>query len=191
MGKRFSKNTLTLALLLVSTMLSAQKSFDLQTNESNFSLAEKSLIGYQSSFDFSVEEVKKGWWRYARQFGSPLDMRTHYQVKIPAESTDGNVDLFIYSETFASDGKVQFRLGLENQKYKKQAKELLRDFKKDMYIQYYLGEIKLLEIEAEKLSRNYESAISKEEESSALSGLNQKKVETEKLKEKIREIEQH
>ncbi|MEP1095331.1 MAG: hypothetical protein ABJG78_09495, partial [Cyclobacteriaceae bacterium] len=65
-----------------------------------------------------------------------------------------------------------------------------RVFKKDFYIQFYLDELKLKELEAEKYSSQYESALQDEEKSVALTLLNSTKQEMELLKEEIRKVEQ-
>ncbi len=169
-------------------LISGQKKFDLGLEATSFEAEGKTLTGYSSSFDFTRDEVRKGWWRYARKFGSPLDMRTYYKVKIPSETTDGNIDLWIYTQTINEAGVVTFHVGLEESKYKVQVEELLREFKKSHYIQFYLDELKLRELEAERLSSAYESALLDEEKEKALTDLKSKQNEIEKLKGEIRVI---
>ena len=153
-------------------------------------LESKSVVGFGTEFDFTKEQVRRGWWKYARQFGNPSDMRTYYEVTIPADATDGNVNLVIYTQTLV-EGKTIFKLGLKEEKYKSQAKELMRVFKKDFYIQFYLEQLKTKELEAQKFSSQYESAVGEEEKSAALILLDAKRDEIEFLKEEIRKIEQH
>lgn len=170
--------------------VNGQKRFELSVAGTSLDLEGKSVVGFVSEFDFTKEQVRRGWWKYARQFGNPSDMRTYYEVKIPAGATDGNVDLVIYTQTLAEAGKTLFKLGLKEEKYKAQAEELIKVFKKDFYIQFYLAELKLKELEAEKFSSQYESAVEEEEKSDALTLLNGKKEEIEFLKEEIRKVEQ-
>lgn len=169
--------------------VSGQKRFDLAVKGASLDLDGKGLAGFASEFDFTREEVRKGWWKYARQFGSPLDMRTYYKVTIPATATDGNVDLLVFTQTIEEGGKTQFMIGLKEEKYKAQAEELLRVFKKDFYIQFYLGELKLRELEAEKYADQYESALLEGEKFAALTLLNTTKQEMELLKEEIRKVD--
>lgn len=168
--------------------VNGQKKFDLIVNETSLELEEKILTGYASMFDFTREEVRKGWWKYARQFGNPVDMREYYKVKIPSQTTDGNVDLTIFAQTLGEGGTVTFKIGLEEKKYKVQVEELLKVFKKDLYIQYYLAELKLKELEAEKYTSQYESALD-DEKYSILDSLTSKKREIELLKDEIRKLE--
>ena len=190
MRKRIYKNTIATLILFGSLGLSAQKKFNLEREEISLNLAGKTLSGYQTTFDFSNEEVRKGWWRYAKQFGNPLDMRTYYEVKIPAETTDGNIDLVIYSETSQKNGTILFKVGLEDVRYKMQVEELIQDFKKGVYIQYYLGELKIKELEAEKLGNKYVSTSSNQDKERLLDHLNAKKEEMELLKKEIRKVDE-
>ncbi len=185
------KNTLLAFILFGITFVNAQKKFDLTIKPVTLNLEEKNLVGYGSEFDFPREQVRKGWWRYARQFGSPLDMREYYMVRVPSETTDGNVDLTIYAQALEAEAGTSFSLGLEEEKYKVQVEELLKVFKKDFYIQYYLAELKLVELEAEKYSRQYESALEEEGKSEALNLLNTKREEIELLKKEIRKVEEN
>ncbi|MEP5611852.1 MAG: hypothetical protein ABJP45_06355 [Cyclobacteriaceae bacterium] len=184
------KNTLLAVILFGFLQVNGQKRFDLTINGTSLDLDGESLTGFGSEFDFTRDEVRKGWWKYARQFGSPLDMRTYYEVTIPAAASDGNVDLLVFAQTIEEGGKTLFKIGLKEEKYKTQAKELLRVFKKDFYIQFYLAELKLKELAAQKYSSQYETALQEEEKSAALTLLNSTKQEMEFLKEEIRKVEQ-
>lgn len=175
--------------MFVATQLQGQKKFNLQVKGIQIDLNGKMLTGYSSEFDFSREEVRMGWWKYARTFGNPLDMRTYYQVKIPSETTDGNVDLTMYALTIEENGIVNFKLGIEDKKYKVQVEEMMKVFKKDFYIQFYIDELKIIELEAEDLSNKYERAID-EEKDEILNSLNIKKLEMERLKVEIRKVEE-
>jgi hypothetical protein len=184
------KNTLLCIILFGASNLNAQKAFDLEVKDTSLNLDGKSVVGYLTEFDFTREEVRKGWWKYARQFGSPLDMRTYYLVKISSETTDGNVDLSIYSQALEEGGKAFFKLGVEEEKYKVQVEELIKVFKKDFYIKFYLAELSLKEVEAEKYSGQFASAVLGEEKSEALNALNLLREEIEWLKEEIRKVEE-
>jgi len=124
-----------------------------------------------------------------KQNGSPLDMRTYYQVKIPSETNDGNVDLTIYSQTVEEGGKIIFKIGLEEKKYKVQVEELIKIFKKNLYIQFYLAELKLCELEAESIASEYASAVLDSKKDELLNVLTVKREVVEKLKEEVRKVE--
>lgn len=170
--------------------LNAQKKFDLDVESSTLDLDGKSLTGYSSSFDFTREETRNGWWKYARQFGSPLDMRTYYRVKIPSETTDGNVDLVIFTQAIEQNGQTVFSMGIEEEKYKIQVEELLKVFKREFYIQYYLDQLKLKENEATNYSEQYADTSITDEKDKILTQLNTAREAVERLKEEIRKVEE-
>ena len=166
-----------------------QKKFDLSLKGGSLEIGGVSLTGYQTQFDFAREEVRKGWWKYARQFGNPLDMRTHYEVTVPSDHTDGNIDLKIYAQSVdGAEGSI-FNVGIESEKYKVQVEELLKEFKRHFYIQYYVEEIKLKDLEAAGLSRKYESAKLDEDKQTALNDLNAVQREVDRLRKVIKMIE--
>lgn len=169
-------------------MIFGQKNFNLDLNSASLNIDGNKLIGFNTTFDFNREEVRKGWWKYARKFGNPIDMRTYYVVTIPAESTDGNVDLTIYSQALDDTDPVVFSIGISDKKYKVQIEELLKEFKKDFYIQFYLNELKLKETEATGLSERYERAL-QDEKNEVLDLLQANKESIESLKEEIRKVE--
>ncbi|MEQ9402552.1 MAG: hypothetical protein RIM99_03110 [Cyclobacteriaceae bacterium] len=188
MGKTIYKNTLLFVFLFSSGLIFGQKNFNLDLNSASLNIDGNKLIGFNTTFDFNREEVRKGWWKYARKFGNPIDMRTYYVVTIPAESTDGNVDLTIYSQALDDTDPVVFSIGISDKKYKVQIEELLKEFKKDFYIQFYLNELKLKETEATGLSERYERAL-QDEKNEVLDLLQANKESIESLKEEIRKVE--
>lgn len=137
---------------------SAQKKFNPGIEDIAFILDNKTLTGYSTVFDFRREEVRRGWWKYARQFSHPLNMRTFYQMKIPSEVNEGNVDLFIFTQIVDEGGATIFKIGQEDGKYLSQVRHMLREFKRNFYIAHYLDELALLALEAELLSNEYERA---------------------------------
>ena len=166
-----------------------QKKFDIETIKSETTLEGKELTGYLSAFDFDRESVRKGWWKYSRDFGLPLNMKEYYKVTIPANITDGNVDLVIYSQTEVVQDGVNFFLGLEDDKYDKQAYNLLVDFKKSFYISRLIQKIADKEVQAKKLGNAYNDAFLDSERKNILDNLLRVKSEIEELKEDIRVIE--
>lgn len=149
----------------------------------------KTLIGYATQFDFSREEVRKGWWKYAREFGSPLNMQSYYKVTIPSETTNGNVDLEIYTQTTDDVQGVRFFLGLESETYKDQALTMLRDFKKKFYINSLIEEIESNQKESVKLSAEYRNEVLESKQKQLLSQITALEQANELLREQIKAIE--
>ena len=176
-------------LLFATGVTLGQTNFNTKTTSTQVSLEGKTISGYKTEFDFGREEVRKGWWKYAREFGSPLNMRTHYKVTIPSETNDGNVDLLIFTQTTAGDGGTTFFLGLENDTYKDQALSLLIDFKKNFYINELLNEIEQKQTEAQSLCKKYEAAILETEKKKLLDKLLKIEEEVERLIGEVRGVE--
>lgn len=157
--------------------------------KTSFVIEGKTLTGYKTVFDFSRESVRRGWWKFSREFGSPLDMRKYYKVVIPAASNDGNVDLMLFAVSTEVGEKCSFFLGIENDQYESQAKKLVKDFKKQFYIEYYLRIIEKRQEEAKLLSDEYDGKKNKRKKKQILDALNEKRAEIDELKKVIKGIE--
>ncbi len=175
--------------MFVLSLTFAQKKYSPKAAPSQLTLEGKSLTGYTTSFDFAREEVRKGWWKFAREFGSPLNMKTYYKVTVPSEGTDGNVDLEIYTQTTDGKGGTQFFLGLESGTYKDQALTMILDFKKKFYINDLLAQIEENQTKSEKLSNEYREAILESKQQDLLKQITDLEDENQKLKERIKKIE--
>ncbi len=176
--------------MFVSIFTFAQKKYDKKTSSEEISLEEKQLSGYKTAFDFSREDVRKGWWKYARAFGSPLNMKSYYKVTIPSETTDGNVDLEIYTQTIAREGGgTEFFLGLENDTYKEQALTMILDFKKKLYINELVEEISQNQKTANDLSNQYLDELLDDKRKELLDSIAKIEVEINLLMQEIKVIE--
>jgi len=149
------KQTLVLCFLFSSTIIYGQATYKSLVQKSSLNLEGKVIEGYSSNFDFSREEVRRGWWEYARKFGSPINMKTFYKVKISSDYTDGNSDLMLYAKADASQQGVSFFLGVGESEFKDQVKSLLLDFKKDFYIKSVIKKMEDKEKEVFQLSESY------------------------------------
>lgn len=176
-------------LLFAVISVSAQKKYDTQTTVASRSLEGKSLSGYSTGFDFDKESVRRGWWEFARDFGSPLNMKEYYKVTVPSSVNEGNVDLVIYTQTEAGQSGVVFFLGVEGDNYKEQTKSLLLDFKKDFYIGNLLDRIDEKERRAKSLSSEYADSVIESRKEELLDQLTIIRGEIDVLKEEIRKIE--
>lgn len=176
-------------LLFAFTAVISQKTYTGEFEKTSFVIEGKTLDGYKSSFDFSREQVRKGWWKYSREFGSPVDMRKYYKVVIPSASNDGNVDLMIYAVSTEVGNDCSFFLGVENKQYDKQVAKLSKDFKKHFYIEYYLSHIQKKQEEAKQLSDEYDGKKGRRKKQLILDSLNEKRAEIDQLKEVIKGIE--
>lgn len=176
-------------LLFLGIFVFAQKNYDNKCSKTELTLEGKTLKGYTTNFEFDRESVRRGWWEYARAFGTLLNMKSYYKVTIPATANDGNVDLEIFSQTAPGNNGVTFFVGLEESKYNDQAKDLLLDFKKNFYIGDLVSLIQKKEAQAKSLSNTYNSSVLDEEREELLEKISQLQSEIEELKEEIKKIE--
>lgn len=132
----------------------------------------KKQNGYSTAFDFEAKDVEKGWWRYSREFGRPLNMRGYYKVTIPSDINSGTVDLELFSKSESAGLKSRFFLSLNADNipkalvadYMKQLKIILLDFKKNYYIEYLENVLEGLEKKAKKASKRVSKANDKSRE---------------------------
>lgn len=184
-----ARHTLSLLFLFAFTAVISQKKFNAKFEKTSFVIESKTLSGYKTLFDFSREDVRKGWWKYSREFGSPLDMRKYYKVIIPAATNEGNVDLAIYAVSTEVGNDCSFFLGVENMQYVSQAAKLVKDFKKQFYIDFYLNQIEKKQEDAEDLSEEYDGKKGRRKKKLILDALNEKRAEIDQLKGVIKGIE--
>lgn len=145
----------------------------------------KTLGGYTTEFSFTREEVRRGWWEFSKKFGTPLNMKAYYKVKIPSDYTDGNADLMIYSKTDPVEGGVRFFIGVTETEFRDQIKNLLVDFKREFYIKKIIDGIKSIELDCTEIARKYEDTKSEE----MLDSLISLRQEIDVMKSKIKAIE--
>lgn len=144
------KQFFALSLTLLSLTINGQ-SFDKKITSDKLTLPNEELAGYSTSFDFSQEKIRLAWWKYAKNFALPKNMRTHYEVTIP--STENVRSVVIFTQSLGESKPTAFKLGIktddmskeEKQKYSKQAKSMLLDFKRWYYLRYYEEQLEKLE----------------------------------------------
>jgi len=136
------KQFVTLSLILFSLTLRSQ-SFDKKISSDKLKLPNEELAGFSTSFDFSQKKTQLAWWKYAKKFALPKNMRTHYEVTIPA--TENARSMVIFTQSLGESKPTTFKLGIktgdmskeEKQKYSKQAKAMLLDFLRWYYLRFY------------------------------------------------------
>ena len=188
MKSLLNKQTIVIYFLFASLAVFSQETYEKSIEEISFTLEEKAIGGYTTSFSFSREEVRRGWWEYSRKFGTPINMKNYYKVKIPSDYTDGNVDLLIYSKTDASSSGVSFFLGVEEVDFKDQVKSLILDFKKDFHIKLLNKKIATQQKKAIKFSESYQSPVLADERDTILRKIQELEILIAQLREEIKEI---
>ena len=136
------------------------QSYDSKIVRSSLSLPSGEIKGFSTFFDFDEKKVERGWWKYAKKFAIPKNMRTHYQITIPA--TEDSRFVIIFTQKEARDLGTTFKLGLDTsplsdkEKYQDQAKSILLDYKRWYYLRHFEEQLKALEKAISKKGRNWD-----------------------------------
>ncbi|WP_424962923.1 hypothetical protein [Ekhidna sp.] len=189
MDKFVYKHTLGYLFLFTMLVSFSQKKYVPKATAAQLSLEGKALKGYTTNFDFGWEEVRRGWWEYARAFGAPLNMKTYYKVTVPSQVNDGNVDIEIFTQTTDGNGGSDFFLGVENEKYNEQALAMILDFKKEFYINHMVEQIEKKQEKADDLCDEYRDAVLETRKQELLSQITAIEQEIEGLRQRIKTIE--
>ena len=156
--------------LWCSGFASRAQSFDLTINRDHITIDGQQLEAFSTGFDHSAREVEKGWWRYCRTFGRPVNMRSYYRVIVPREVNQGNVDLELFARTASQrTGGSIFFLALNAANiptarqniYQPQIRVMLGDFKKKFYLELLQEQLEKEERKAKKLSKRVDRGQNK------------------------------
>lgn len=189
MDKLVYKHTLGYLFLFTLLVSFSQKKFEPKATSAQLSLEGKTLKGYTTNFDFGWEDVRRGWWEYARAFGTPLNMKTYYKVTVPSQINDGNVDIEIFTQTTDGNGGSDFFLGVENEKYDEQARTMILDFKKEFYIKDLVEQIEKKQEKADDLSDEYRDSVLETKKLELLNQISTIEKEIAQLRDRIKAIE--
>lgn len=153
----------------------------------------KSLDAFSTSFNYSAKEIEKEWWKYCRNFGRPVNMRTYYRVIVPSETNTGNVDLMLLARATPQQNGSVFYLGIDTEKipaakqatYQRQVRSVIGDFKKGFYLESLQDQLEREEKKAKKLSKQVDRGKDR-----ALQELIRQEQLLENIRQKIKEIYQ-
>lgn len=147
--------------------------------------------GFRTFFDFDAKDVKKGWWKFSREFGKPVNMRKYYETTLIREDME-NVKLISKSVKFGQGTRFYLTLNNKNipgkleQTYLDQVRKLLFEFKQEYYRSFLEGELKSLEKQAIKVTRQIDKARGDvEAEQKAFDDLKQINLSVDQVKDKI------
>lgn len=138
------------SLVLFSLTICGQ-SFDRNIVPAKMKLPNEQIQGFSTPFDFSQDQIRLAWWKYAKKFSLPKNLRTHYKVTIPA--TKNLRSLVIFTQSLGETKSTTFKLAIktsdmsqdEKKKYSKQAKVMLLNFKRWYYLRHYEEQLKKME----------------------------------------------
>lgn len=137
---------------------------DPEISETRLMISGASHAGFSTYFDQPANVIQKSWWRYAREFGRPLNMKTYYEVTIPSTENTGNVDLVLLSKTLVKGNGSTFFLTIadeqlpDNRKtaYREQVRLILLEFKRVHFLDEMEELIQAQEKKVKKLSKEVE-----------------------------------
>lgn len=164
--------------------------FDPTISEERMTIEGVARKGFSTRFDHPANMVEKSWWRYSRNFGRPLNMKSYYQVTIPSSENSGTVDIVLYSKALSSKSGSKFFLTIQDDHvpadrkpiYMDQVELILQDFKKHFYISLLEEELEAAEKRAKKLSK----AVDKGEKD--MKALMQEEQKLDALREELKAI---
>ena len=145
-------------LLIVSFTQVFSQVYSPEIEMTNLTIESNVYPGFKTFLDFDSKDVRKGWWKFSREFGKPVNMRRYYETTLVHEDMM-NVKVISRSVKF-KEGSL-FYLTLKNddmpkdleQKYLKQVKTLLFEFKQEYYRSFLEDELKSLEKQAIQVSK--------------------------------------
>ncbi|MEQ8555874.1 MAG: hypothetical protein RIC06_18170 [Cyclobacteriaceae bacterium] len=150
-------------LLIISFTQVVSQVYSPEIEPTNLTIESNVYPGFKTFLDFDSKDVRKGWWKFSREFGKPVNMRRYYETTLVHEEMM-NVKVITRSVKF-KEGTL-FYLTLKNdempkdqeQKYLKQVKTLLFEFKQEYYRSFLEDELKSLEKQAVKVCKEIEKA---------------------------------
>ncbi len=150
-------------LLIFSSAGLYAQSYDTKIEEARLTIESSLYPGFKTFLDFDYEEVRKGWWKFARDFGKPVNMRKYYETTLIHEEM-ANVKLI--SKSLKYGRGCMFYLTLKNEevpaglekKYLNQVKTLLFEFKQEYYLSFLQDELKTLEKQAMRVTRKLDKS---------------------------------
>ena len=120
-----------------------------EITDSKLELPTQTISGLQTRVGFDSNEVEKSFWRFCQGFSKTTNLRTHYEVSIP--TTEERIYVIAQLESLGA-GKTLFKLAMKEEgqrtSYRKQLREMFRQFLVQLHLDQYQSEINLLEARA-------------------------------------------
>lgn len=199
-AKRHSGTKSRILLIVIFSILayeSAGQGFDAKVSATHWTVKGEAMQGFSSDFDFSAKVVEKGWWRYSRTFGRPLNMKSYYSVTIPSEENQGNVDIELLARVVPGKAGSTFFLTVNSQSvpesklqdYLGQVRMILQEFKRDFYLRHLQDQLRKEEKKAKKLSKKVDRSGNRTKEK-ALQALMVQEQKLAELRQRIKAVYQ-
>lgn len=160
------KRILFYFLILFSSGSMYAQDFYPEISNERYTIEGTSRQGFSSIFAYSIKDLEKGWWKYSRQFGHPLNMKDYYKVSVPSDSRSERVAIVLLSKTIKSNQGSKFfltfeREGLPKEKlagFNEQVNTILENFKQTFYLERITELLEKQELKTKKWSKKVDKA---------------------------------
>ena len=175
------------------------QSFDPEITKGKLTIESDIFPGYKSFLDFNHEAVQKGWWRFSRKFGKPVNMRKYYETTIVNDHEENVHEVVLISKSLKYGRGTVFYLTLKNtglsseleKKYLKQVQTLLFEFKQEFYLSFYEDEMKDLERQAAQATKSLDKSRGNPQmEKQSFQELEKVNAALDEVKDKVRKLQQ-
>ncbi|MEQ8881936.1 MAG: hypothetical protein RLQ12_20010 [Cyclobacteriaceae bacterium] len=182
-------------LLIISFTQVVSQVYSPEIEPTNLTIESNVYPGFKTFLDFDSKDVRKGWWKFSREFGKPVNMRRYYETTLVHEEMM-NVKVITRSVKF-KEGTL-FYLTLKNdempkdqeQKYLKQVKTLLFEFKQEYYRSFLEDELKSLEKQAVQVTKKLDKVSGDAtKENQYFNSLMEVNTAMDEVKERVRKLQ--
>lgn len=182
-------------LLIISFTQVVSQVYAPEIEPTNLTIESNVYPGFKTFLDFDSKDVRKGWWKFSREFGKPVNMRRYYETTLVHEEMM-NVKVITRSVKF-KEGTL-FYLTLKNdempkdqeQKYLKQVKTLLFEFKQEYYRSFLEDELKSLEKQAVQVTKKLDKVSGDAtKENQYFNSLMEVNTAMDEVKERVRKLQ--
>ena len=193
------KRILLVFFIFLFTLVSKSQSFDPEITSGKLTIDADIFPGYKSFLDFNHKAVQKGWWRFSRKFGKPVNMRKYYETTIVNHSEENAHEVVLISKSIKYGRGTIFYLTLKNtglsseleKKYLKQVRTLLFEFKQEFYLSFYEDEMKDMERQAAQVTKSLDKARGNPQmERQSFQELEKVNAALDEVRDKVRELQQ-
>ncbi len=181
--------------LIISFTQVVSQVYSPEIEPTNLTIESNVYPGFKTFLDFDSKDVRKGWWKFSREFGKPVNMRRYYETTLVHEEMM-NVKVITRSVKF-KEGTL-FYLTLKNdempkdqeQKYLKQVKTLLFEFKQEYYRSFLEDELKSLEKQAVQVTKKLDKVSGDAtKENQYFNSLMEVNTAMDEVKERVRKLQ--
>ena len=138
--------------------------YSLQMNQEKVEFGENKKMAYSTSFELPFEVIKKEWWKYIKRYALLYNKRTHYENKILAKKSQSSTDIYFYSIFSNKSDNPTLSIALDDNEvikpniilYNQYLKDLLLDFKIELYSSHIQSKVDKSEKTSLKVSSRIE-----------------------------------